>query len=136
MPLVPHLTFFRIAAPAYWLTFEDKTGYLLARVQGLTDSLEISIAFWQEIALEVHVRRPARLLVHESFRNNLSGPDVVEVATFMTELGFTTIKVAFVDDQFEQLDVNRLAETIVADRGMRAKVFADLGEAESWLLGN
>ncbi len=125
-----------MTAPTYWIIYDDRPDYLLARVEGLTDSLEVSIAFWQEIALEVYARKPRRLLVHESFRNSLSAPDMVDLAAFITDVGFQNIRLAFVDSQREQLPDNRIAEEVLLSHGLIVKVFADLGEAERWLLAD
>ncbi len=123
-----------MVAPAYWLTFEDRPGYLLACVWGHRDSLETSIAFWQEIALEVYTRRPTRLLVQESFLNNVSMPDMLEVVTFVTQMGLHDLCIAFVDEQAEQLPSNRIAEELAVAHGLCVKVFTEIGEAEKWLL--
>ncbi|MBC7447588.1 MAG: hypothetical protein H7330_05960 [Hymenobacteraceae bacterium] len=125
-----------MVAPAYWLTFEDRPGYLLACVWGYRDSLETSIAFWQEIGLEVHSRRPTRLLVQESFLNDVSMPAMTEVVLFVAEMGFRDLKLAFVDEQVEQLPSNRIAEALAVSYGLSVKVFVELGEAEKWLLAD
>lgn len=129
-----------MAAPAYWITYDDRPNYLLARVQGTTDSLEVSISFWQEIAQEATERQVKRLLVHESFRNNVSAIDILEVGQFLGELAemldLRSIKIAFVDERLEQLDRNRLGELVAVNRGLRGKVFADFAEAERWLLAD
>ena len=121
-------------APAYWLTFEDRPGYLLACVWGHRDSLETSISFWQEIALEVYGRRPTRLMVQESFLNNVSLPDMLEIVTFITQIGFHDLRIAFLDEQAAQLASNRIAEEQATAHGLSIKVFSEIGEAEKWLL--
>ena len=125
-----------MVAPAYWLTFEDHPRYLLACVWGYRDSLETSIAFWQEIGLEVHARRPTRLLVQESFLNNVSIPEMTEVVTFVAEMGFRNLKIGFVDEQVEQLSSNRVAQALAISYGLSIKVFTELSEAEKWLLSD
>lgn len=122
------------AAPAYSLTFDERPGYLLARVAGPEDSLEVSVSFWQEIAAEADRRKSTHLLVWENFPNNVDTIDMMRVATFLTELGFADIRIAFLDERHEQLDRNRFGELVAVNRGLRGKVFADFAEAESWLL--
>ncbi len=127
-----------MTAPAYWLTFEDRPGYLLATVQGIHDSLEVSIAFWQEILTEAHQRNPVRLLVEESFTNNVSTTEQEQVAQFLGEsfasLNLQQMRVAFCDTRPEQHDQNLDGATSAALDGVCCKVFTDFTEAEQWLL--
>ena len=124
------------ALPPYELTFEERPEYLLARVTGPEDSLEVSISFWQEIAVEVQRRQTEKLMVWENFPNNVDTIDMLRVATFLTELGLANIQVAFVDERHEQLDRNRFGELVAINRGLRGKVFVDVQEAEAWLRGS
>ena len=129
-----------MAAPAYWLTFEERPGYLFVRVQGLTDSLETSINYWQEVMLEVIAHRATRVLVRESFRNNISSAGIIEIGQFLADLAaqfkLVRLKIAFVDDDPDQFDRNRLSEQAAVNRGLNCKVFDDFAEAEGWLLAD
>ena len=129
-----------MAVPAYWLTFEARPSYLFVRVEGLTDSLETSIAFWQEIAIEANERGTSRLLVQEHFRNTISADEIREVGQFLGELAeqllLENIKISFVDDRLDHLDSNRLGEEVATNHGVRCKVFTHFDEAEAWLLTN
>jgi len=118
----------------YQLNFEERPRFLLARVSGPEDSLEVSISFWKEIAAEALRRHTTYLMVQESFPNNVSTIDMMQVASFLAELGFANIRIAFVDERRDQLDRNRLGELVAVNRGLRGKVFADEAEAERWLL--
>ena len=125
-------------APTYWLSYDDRPGYLFARVQGLTDSLATSISFWQEIALEARERGAQRLLVQESFRNGVSAAETLDLCQFLSELferlSLQHLRIAFLDEQPSQLEENQHAERTATDYGLCVKVFADLSEAEAWLL--
>lgn len=127
-----------MTAPTYWLSYDDRPGYLLARVQGLTDSLETSISFWQEIALEARERAAQRLLVQESFRNGVNAAETADLCQFLAELferlGLQNLRVAFLDEQLSHLAENQHAERTATDYGLCVKVFAELDDAERWLL--
>jgi hypothetical protein len=127
-----------MAAPAYWLTFEDRPGYLLANVQGLTDSLEVSISFWHDILAEAHQRGVVGLLVEEDFANNITEHEMRQVVQFIGEsleqLGLKHLKIAFYDARVDQLDPNRVGETTAEEFGVRCRVFDDFRKAENWLL--
>ena len=125
-------------APSYWLTYDERPGYLLARVGGLSDSRETSISFWQEIGLEARARNVRRLLVQENFRNFVNPADTFDISRFVAELferlEMPNVRIAFLDEQPDQLEANRAGERAATDYGLCVKAFADLSEAEAWLL--
>ena len=125
-------------APSYWLTYDERPGYLLAHVEGLSDSRETSISFWQEIGLEARARNVRRLLVQENFRNFVNPADTFDISRFVAELferlEMPNVRIAFLDEQPDQLEINRAGERAATDYGLCVKVFADLSEAEAWLL--
>ena len=118
----------------YTLTFENKPGYLLAKVSGGTDSLEISRRFWKEIAAEVDKRKPTCLLVWEDFQTMVSTQELFTLVSELFEYKqFQILRVAFVDEHFEQLDRNKLGEMIATNRGFTCRVCSRREEAEQWL---
>ncbi len=124
-----------VPSAAYELRFEQHPQYLLARVRGAEDSLEISVAYWQRVAAEAIGRGAERLMVIENFPNNASTVDMMSVGRFLAELGLQNIRIAFVDEHPDQLDRNRVGELVAVNRGLTGKVFADFATAEDWLLG-
>jgi hypothetical protein len=120
----------------YDLQFEQRPQYLLARVSGPEDSLEVSVAYWQQVAAEAIGRKAQRLMVVENFPNNGETADVMALGRFLAELGLQNIRIAFVDEQSDHLDRNRVGELVAVNRGLRGKVFADFAEGEQWLLAD
>jgi hypothetical protein len=52
----------------------------------------------------------------------------------LIEMAPRNVSVAFVDSQIQQLELNKFTETVIYNRGGRGKLFADMKEAEKWLL--
>jgi hypothetical protein len=118
----------------YSIEYDYREKYLFAHVSGEKDSLDTSIRFWQEIFNECEARHYKRVLVTESFKNNISAIDMFILGEKLTEMASRNTSVAFVDDQIQQLEMNKFSETVAYNRGGRGKAFADFGEAEKWLL--
>lgn len=119
----------------YQLIFEQKPGYLFAKVTGDTDSLEISRQFWKEIATEVGRRQPKNLLVWEDFKTMVSTQELFTLVSEICEYQeFHHIRIAFVDEHFEQFNRNKLGEMIATNRGFCCRVCSGFDEAEQWIL--
>ena len=74
-----------------------------------------------------------RLLVEENFPNQLSMIQMHMLAVFIAELLPPAIKVAFVDQNAEQNDLNAFGETVAVNRGVVGRVFMTAADAEAWL---
>jgi len=121
--------------PPYQLRFEQNENYLLAKVTGDEDSLEISRRFWIEITDEVGRVQPKGLLVWEDFRNMISTQELFILVSEVCEFKqFQHLRIAFVDEHFEQFDRNKLGEMIATNRGFTCRVCSRFEEAEEWLL--
>lgn len=118
----------------YKILFEYREKYLFAFVSGEKDSLEISLKFWQEIFNECEAKNYKRILVTEDFRNNISAIDMYILGEKLSEMASHNTSVAFVDSQIQQMEMNKFTETVAYNRGGRGKVFAEMKEAEEWLL--
>ncbi len=118
----------------YAVQFNPGAQYLTAIVSGGKDSLDVSLMFWKEIFDECESKKCKRVLVSENFRNDISAIDMYVLGEKLCEMAPKDICVAFVDDQLQQLEMNRFAETIVYNRGGKGKVFSNKKEAIKWLL--
>jgi len=118
----------------YKIQFDYRDKYLFAFVSGEKDSLEISLKFWQEIFNECEAKSYKRILVTENFRNNISAIDMYILGEKLSEMASRNTSVAFVDSQIQQMEMNKFTETVAYNRGGRGKVFAEMKEAEEWLL--
>ena len=120
----------------YELTLEHRNGYLYAYVEGESDSYEISRAFWTEVADEVRRTDVERVLIDENIEQSVSMAEVFQLASELPKMGFGSARVAFVDRYLDQQEVNAFGELVAVNRGLSGKVFNNVAEAESWLIGS
>ena len=118
----------------YVINFEGRNGYLYAYAQAEKDSYEISLDFWTQIAQRCKENDFSRVLVEEDFGTDNSTIDMYELVSQGHQIGLTGLKIAFVDRHITQIDNNLFGETVARNRGLFAKVFTDIREAEEWLL--
>jgi hypothetical protein len=118
----------------YQLTFEYRPNYLYAFVTGEKDSYEISKQYWQEIAAECQKSGIKKVLIEEDIKENVSMPDMYQFASEIPQLGVFGIRVAFVDRQQDQHQLNQFGETVATNRGLFSRVFNNAAAAEQWLL--
>jgi hypothetical protein len=118
----------------YVMKFEQRAGYLYAYAQAEKDSYEISLDFWTQAAKRCKENGFSKLLVEEDFGTDNSTIDMYEIVSQGHQIGLTGVKIAFVDRHLTQIDNNLFGETVARNRGLFAKVFTDVKEAEEWLL--
>jgi hypothetical protein len=118
----------------YVINFEGRDGYLYAYAQAEKDSYEISLDFWTQIAQRSKENGFSKVLVEEDFGTDNSTIDMYELVSQGHQIGLTGLKIAFVDRHLTQIDNNLFGETVARNRGLLAKVFTDIKEAEAWLL--
>ncbi len=119
---------------SYTIRFEHRAGYLYAYGHALKDSFDTSVGFWTDIAAYCKDNKFTKVLVEEDFATDNSMIDMYEIVSQAHKLGFTGIKIAFVDRHPDQMKTNLFGETVALNRGLIAKVFSGAKEAEEWLL--
>lgn len=119
---------------AYTLRFEQRQGYAYAHVRGEQDTVEISVAYWSEIASYCREHSVHSVLVVEEIKQRAAVLDIYEVASGLVALGFANIRIAFVDCNADELPMMQFAETVARNRGIDGRVFANEADAEAWLL--
>lgn len=117
----------------YTLRFEQQPGYVRAHVRGEHDTVEISIAYWTEIAEYCRVHEVRAVLVVEEIAERAAVLDIYEVAAGLVALGFANIRIAFVDRNADELPMMQFAETVARNRGIDGRVFASEADAQAWL---
>lgn len=118
---------------AYTLRFEERPGYVRAHVRGERDTVEISLAYWTEIADYCHQHDVRAVLVIEELAERAAVLDIYEVASGLVALGFQNIRIAFVDRNMDELPMMQFGETVARNRGIDGRVFATEAEADAWL---
>ena len=121
-------------AQLFTLRFEERPGYVYAFVEGQKDSYEISRQYWKAVADECRRVKSKKVLIEENITDELSTTDTYQLTSEMMELGFSGIRVAFVDRHFTHQDSNKFGELVATNRGLIVKVFANVEQATEWLL--
>jgi hypothetical protein len=119
----------------YSLVFELRDSYLYAYVEGEGNVVAISKAYLREVAAECTRVNAKRLLIDENITGSMSVTEVYELASAASGLGFNGIRIAFVDRVHSQHKTNKLGELFASNRGVNAKVFDNIANAETWLAG-
>jgi hypothetical protein len=76
----------------------------------------------------------SKVLVEEDFSTDNSMMDTYEIMVQGQKIGFIGVRIAFVDRHPDYMNTNLFAETVALNRGIIAKVFSNIKEAEEWLL--
>jgi 3-dehydroquinate synthetase len=118
----------------YNIQFDYQEKFLSAMVTGEKDSLEVSIMFWKEIFDECENKNYKRILIQENFKNDISAIDMYILGEKLIEMAPKNISAAFVDEQIQQLEMNKFTETVIYNRGGKGRAFSDHQEAINWLL--
>ena len=119
----------------YQLVLESRALYLFAHVTGPRDTLQISIAYWSEIAAECTRLNVQRLLVLEELEERSTATDMAEMIQLLPKMGFKDLRLAFVDPK-EAIGMLAFAEVRAIEAGLTGHVFGAFAPAEKWLLSD
>jgi len=118
------------------ISFEDRNGYFYAFFSGKRNGLEDAKQYWLRAVEECNKRGYKRLLVEQYFPVPLSRVDTFYLAEALARMPIRNLRVAFVDRDIDQNDMNLFAETVAVNRGGVGKVFTNLMDAEAYLLAS
>ena len=117
---------------AYKVTFEERTDYVYAHMEG-PESYEEAVRFWVNLEKISQKNGFTKVLVVDEVTGRLNTIQIHNLSQKVAEL-FRGLKIAFVDPKEETYEDNKYGETVVYNRGAWAKVFRDEKEALDWLL--
>ena len=118
----------------YTLEFEKRPEYLYAFVKGEKDSYEISRQYWSEVANECRRANRQKVLIEEDIDDEMSMTEMYRFTSEIMEIGFSGIRVAFVERHLSQRELNKFGALVATNRGFFGKVCSDAKTAEEWLL--
>jgi hypothetical protein len=118
----------------YQLTFIYRSQYLHAIVEGIEDSVEISDAYWTEIARECKRGKLKKVLVEERIEGNVSLAEAFDVGEKNSKKDFGHAVVAFVDIYEDHDGINEFASRVSNNRGRLIRCHESIAQAEKWLL--
>ena len=117
----------------YKLTFEERDGYLYARVTADVINREIALVYLTQVADRAHSLNAERLMLHRDIPAML--PDgVLFFVTDEFQKMIAGIKTAFVNPYLSNEEAFNFAITVGTNRGAYYGVFANDDDAEAWLL--
>lgn len=119
----------------YSLTYDHRPHHLFVLVAGPEDTVEVSLAYWAEIAAECRRHGVSRLLVLEKLMSRSNNADATTVIAELPRMGLGDIRIAFVDTT-ESVDVLVHSELEARKVGLVSHVFGSIEAAEQWLLSD
>lgn len=120
--------------PEYALAFENAGDYLRVEISGPADSLEVSLAYWRDIAAECERRGTRALLAVDLFENEpLKPAEVEQVIEAMRNSYVQNVRVAYCELNSAVVSEAEYGELTAREAGFTARVFASEHEAEIWL---
>lgn len=123
-----------IPVRGYELRRKDCGDYLRVEVAGPRDSLEVSLAYWREIAAECERRGARALLMVDLFENEPLAPEeVAEVIDSMRDSYMRNVRVAYCELNSAVLAQAERGELAAREAGFTVRVFASEREAGLWL---
>lgn len=117
----------------YEIRYETRGNYLYAHVTG-EDSLDTSLAYWQDLRREIEARGLRSLLVVEELTGTVDTLGTYRVGKTVSELflGYP-IRLAFVDVTDFAPDNTEFGTTVSRNRGLNVQSFQTEAAAEAWL---
>ncbi len=123
-----------MSEPDYELTFQERGGYLRVQIRGTQDSLEMSLAYWNEIAAECERRGTRALLVVDQLPGEPIPPqDQERVIEAMRDSYMRRVRVAYFEADAANLPLAEYGELVAREAGYTVRVFGSEREAELWL---
>jgi len=129
------------------LFLENRLTYLYALVKNIEDFEEIK-SYWKNLSIECQKRQSKKVLVETECLNRClrknSTPDSIselytisnmfELGDFIARLDFWGIKIAYVSPRRDKQEFYKFCELVVANRGVKVKIFHETEDAEKWLV--
>ena len=117
----------------YELTFDQRPGYLYARVTAASINDKISEAYQKEIAAHCRGTKISKLMIYRDIPAALSTTSSYFAANRLLTL-LPKIKIAFVNPYESNDKLLQFAATVGSNFGEQHEVFNDVTQAERWLL--
>ena len=124
-----------IAARSYVINFQDGPNYLYALVHSDQYGYDVLAGFLREIADECRKRNFTQVMIEENISATTSEEDVFRIASELPQLGFSDIRMAYIDRFSDQKELNEYGRKVAEDSGVDVRIFNSLEEAAEWLSG-
>ena len=118
---------------SYVLSFEERPEYLFARVTARFDSLALALQYWAGIAHECRRLGYGQVLVARQVQVSASRSDTVQIAGALRDLGFASLRIAYVELSPDTQATAAFGASIALQRGIEARAFGSIDRAAEWL---
>jgi hypothetical protein len=118
----------------YSIEMADRGKYLWALVGGPKLTAEISAAYWNEIAEKCASSNCDKVLIEKDFVSSVGPDEMILMADNLSKV-LPHVHVAFVDRHHHDA-INELGKKLARNRNVMFQVFANVSEAERWLIAN
>jgi hypothetical protein len=122
------------ASQRFNVHYENRSGYLFAKIDGPQDSLEVSLAYWHELAAECQRRKATRLLVVDQLLGEPLDVKAIEsLVKGWQGTGLESVQTAFVELDSINVAFMEHGQIFANVSGFSTRVFTEFEEAERWL---
>jgi hypothetical protein len=118
----------------YELTFDERPLYLYARITAEKTDVPMSIQYWTSIVGKCEELGVDRVLAEQIVSGGLDTTEMFTLARAVAAMQPLGVKIAFVDPFVHNYEQHQFGELAATNRGLWAKVFTTVPEAENWLL--
>ena len=118
----------------YKIQYQPEPEYLRVDLTGDLASPERRIDAWREIVQHCRDGGVTHLLVVQDSPGNGTHANAYHSSAGIAALGLGGIRIAFVDVDPANHEVNKFGELVASNRGAQAQVFVEEGAALDWLL--
>ena len=120
----------------YQITYQPEPEFLRADVTGDLAEPQTRIDAWSEIIHRCRLEGVTHLLVVQDSPGNGTPTNAFISSQGIVGLGLAGIKIAYVDIDPANHEVNKFGEMVAANRGADAAVFFEEAPAVQWLLSD
>ncbi|MEQ1762978.1 MAG: hypothetical protein ABL984_07530 [Pyrinomonadaceae bacterium] len=118
----------------YTIEYQPTSEYLRADVKGDLAAPQIRVDAWSEIIRRCRGDAVTHLLVVQDSPGNGTETNAFVSSDGIVGLGLKGIKIAYVDIDPANHEVNKFGEMVASNRGAEARVFYQEEPALAWLL--
>jgi hypothetical protein len=117
----------------YQLTFEERDGYLFARITAETINRDMAMQYLNELADKCVELKLERILLERQIPATMSNTDTYFVMGDLVRI-LGGRRFAVVNPHMSNEDSLGFSALVGANRGVRYRVFQNIADAEQWLL--
>lgn len=116
------------------IVVEQRDEYIYVLVESKRASFEMGRTIWKMIAKECESSELLNIMMETRMPNTLTANERFLIRSELVDLGFSSYRIAVVDEDPQGRSKNEYADAVSATRGILTRAFMNFQEAEDWLL--